>query len=275
MKGQKTRTGQHGHGHTGVRSIDYFAYTSGLCGWNAAFKMVFSLSMLIFCIAADSIPVSLFTLSAMTVLIVGLGGLEMRHYLALLSVPLGFLVMSGLTLALHASGAPQGEFFLHLHFFYVYTSSVDLFYALSLTLKALGAVSCMYLMTLTTPASEIVGVLRRAHVPKIMVELMYLIYRFIFILLDVHGRMHAAAASRLGHRDFRASVRSFGGIAGNLLVLSMRRASTYYDAMESRCYGGEMRFLEQEKPARAWQIVLAGGILAAAFVLLQLTERGG
>lgn len=272
---RKTKNRTHSHRHTGVRSIDYFAYTSRLGGWNAAFKVTFSLMMLVFCIAADSLAVSLFTIAVMAGLIVGLGGLRLHSYLALLSVPLAFLLMSGLAIALHFSSAPQGELFFDLHFFYVYTSRADLLFALALTLKAFGAVSAMYLMTLTTPASEIVGVLRRARVPKIIIELMYLIYRFIFILLDVHGRMHAAAASRLGHRGFRASVRSFGGIAGNLLVLSMRKANTYYNAMESRCYNGEMRFLEQEKPVRAWQMVLAGAIWVAAFALWLLTGRGG
>lgn len=132
----------------------------------------------------------------------------------------------------------------------------------------------MYFLTLTTPACEIVGVLRRAHVPKLIIELMYLIYRFIFILLDIYGRMREAAESRLGYRDFRTSCRSFGGTVGNMLVLSMRKSGTYYDAMLSRCYNGEIQFLEPEKPVHMQQYLLAGAVWSAAAAIWLLTGGG-
>ena len=264
----------HSHAHTGVHSIDYFAYTSRLSRWNAAFKVVFSAVSLVICIAADNLFVSLFFVVVMMALIVGRGGLPMHDYLALLSIPLFFMAVSGLTIAFNVARTVRGEYCWDFGLFYLYTSRESLLYALSLTCKAFGAVSAMYFMTLTTPACEIVGVLRRAHMPKLIIELMYLIYRFIFILLDVYGRMREAAESRLGYRDFRTSCRSFGGTVGNMLVLSMRKAGTYYDAMLSRCYQGEMQFLEPEKPARARQYVLAGATWAGAFAIMLLTKGG-
>ena len=47
--------------------------------------------------------------------------------------------------------------------------------------KALGAVSALYMMTLTTPLSEIIAVLRKAHIPKLIIELMNMIYRYILL----------------------------------------------------------------------------------------------
>ena len=264
--------GGHSHSHTGVHSIDYFAYASRLSGWNAAFKVAFSVGSLILCIAVDNFFVSLFFIGLMMALIVGRGGLPMRDYLALLGIPVFFMAISGLTIAFQISRTAHGEFCWDFGLFYLYTSRGSLLYAASLICKAFGAVSAMYFMTLTTPACEIVGVLRRAHAPKLMIELMYLIYRFIFILLDVYGRMREATESRLGYRDFRTSCRSFGGTAGNMLVLSMRKAGTYYDAMLSRCYDGEMRFLEPEKPVCIRQCVLAGMTWAAALAIWVFTK---
>ncbi|MGM9613649.1 MAG: cobalt ECF transporter T component CbiQ [Butyricicoccus sp.] len=264
----------HSHAHNGVHSIDYFAYTSRLSGWNPTFKVVFSAVSLVICIAADNLFVSVFFVVVMMALIVGRGGLPMHDYLALLSIPVFFMAVSGLTIAFNIARTAHGEYGWDFGLFYLYTSRESLWYALSLTCKALGAVSAMYFMTLTTPACEIVSVLRRAHMPKLIIELMYLIYRFIFILLDVYGRMREAAESRLGYRDFRTSCKSFGGTVGNMLVLSMRKAGTYYDAMLSRCYQGEMQFLEPEKPACARQYVLAGATWAGALVLGLLTKGG-
>lgn len=252
------------HRHTGVHSIDYFAYESRLGGWNAGFKAGFAVVTLVLSIAANDLFVSLTLFAAMSALTVAAGGLALGDYLRLLRIPAAFLLLSGLTIACNLSWAPQGEFCLSLGRFYLYTDRAALAGALLLLARAFGAVSAMYFMTLTTPACELVGVLRRLHLPGLLVELMYLIYRFIFILLDVHSRMHTAAASRLGYRGFRASCRSFAGMAGNLLVLSLRKANTYYDAMLSRCYAGDMQFLEQEKPVTARQIICAAAVWAAA-----------
>ena len=129
--------------------------------------------------------------------------------------------------------------------------------------RALGAVSCLYFLSLSTTMPEILSVLRRAHVPSVMTELAILIYRYIFILLSACHAMRDAAASRLGYSGFRRSIRTTGAVYGNLLAASFRRAGACFDAMESRCYDGEIRFLEREKPVTAPAALLFGGLLAA------------
>lgn len=69
--------------------------------------------------------------------------------------PIFFVAVSGITIALNVSRAAQGEYCWDLGWFYLYTSRSDLWYAVSLTCKAFGAVSAMYFLTLTTPACEI------------------------------------------------------------------------------------------------------------------------
>ena len=119
------------------------------------------------------------------------------------------------------------------------------------------AVSALYMMTLTTPLSEIIAVLRKAHVPKLIIELMNMIYRYIFIMIDTHSRMKNSAESRLGYCDFKTSCYSFGQVASNLLVVSLKRGNNYYNALEARCYNGDLQFLEEEKQVKAGQVVMA------------------
>lgn len=138
---------------------------------------------------------------------------------------------------------------------YLCASTESVWAAFQLMLKALGAVSAMYLLALTTTAAELVNVLHRAHLPALLCTLMYLIYRFVFVLIDQYSRMRDAAGARLGWRDFRTSCRSFGGTAGNLLVLALRRARVYDDAMAARGYDGTLRFLEEKKTVHGSQIV--------------------
>lgn len=172
-----------------------------------------------------------------------------------------------MAVAFGISKNPTGDYAISLHWFYLYLNKADIMSAAALFLKAMGAVSAMYFMALSTSAGELISVLRKAHVPKLIVELMNIIYRFIFILTEVQGKMKRAAVSRLGYVDFRTSCSSFGKIAGNLFVLSLKKADTYYDAMISRCYDGEILFLEEEKKVTAVQIVGMTMYLLALLVI--------
>lgn len=258
----------HGHLH-GAHAIDRLAYRSGLRGWNAVFKTVLAAGTLVLCLAADRPAVSAAVILALAALQKGKGGLPLRTYLDLLLVPLAFVLLGGAAVACDFSAAPVGDWNLRLPWFYVCAWADSVRLAASLALKALGAVSAMYLLALTTTACELVDVLRRAHLPPLLCELMYLIYRFVFVLLDMHAVMRQAAGARLGWRDFGTACRSFGGVAGNLLVRALRCARTYTDAMDARGYDGDLRFLEEQKPVRRAQVC---GMLVfwAALVALAL-----
>ena len=76
---------------------------------------------------------------------------------------------------------------------------------------------------------------------------MNLIYRFIFILIESYMNMQNSATSRLGYRNFKTSMTSFGNIASNILIVSLKKANAYYTAMEARCFDGDLNFLQDEK----------------------------
>lgn len=242
------------HGH-GIHSIDRQAYRSGMRDWNAGFKTALSIGTLILCLAADHAAVSVCVILSFAVLQTVKGKLSLGDYLALLCVPLAFVLLGGIAVACDLSAIPAGEWNVPLPGGYLCASTESVWTAFRLILKVLGAVSAMYLLALTTTAAELVNVLHHAHLPSLLCTLMYLIYRFVFVLLDQYGRMRDAAGARLGWRDFRASCRSFGGAAGNLLVMALRRARVYDDAMAARGHDGTLRFLEEKKTVHGSQIV--------------------
>lgn len=247
-----------GHKHDGsVFSIDFYAYASGIRCWSPRFKAAFSMACLLCCIICDNVYVSCAVILLMSYITVIMGGLPFRRYLSLLTIPAVFLFFGSVAIAVGFAGSPVGEYNLHLVFFYVYTSWESLWETFQLIVKAFGAVSAMYMLTLSTPASEIIAVLRGIHIPRLFVELMNMIYRYIFLLMDTQCRMKNAAVSRLGYCDFKTSFLSFGKVAGNLLVVSLKKGNAYYHALESRCYDGELLFLEEEKTVTAVQAVTA------------------
>lgn len=235
------------HKHGENISIDFYAYTSKIKNWNSTFKMIFSVALIIMCILLDNPYVSISVILGMAYLTIIKGGLSLRDYLSVLMIPIVFILISIFTISVDISRNPIGEYNLYLGFGYVFTSKEMLTKGLFLLLKILGAISALQMMSLSTPSSDIIYVLRKAHVPKLIIELMNMIYRYIFILMDVSSKMKNSAEARLGYCDIKTSYYTFGRIGSNMLIVSFKKANAYYDAMEARCYDGELIFLEEEK----------------------------
>ncbi len=251
----------HGHGighrHGSWMAIDYFAFSSKLRRWNATFKLAFTLVIIFLCIGLNNAFVSAVIIVSMFYMVVAVGGLSTRDYISVLSIPIAFILISVIAIIVDFSKLPVGDFRIFIGFGYLYSSISMLFNGLRLMLKIIAAVSALQFMILTTPPSEVILVIRKMHVPNKFADLMNMIYRYIFILLDAFSKMKDAAEARLGYRDFKTFCRTFGGTAGNVLVLSLKKAEAYYDAMESRCYDGELLFLEEEKKISLRTIISA------------------
>ena len=255
------------HGHTRFLTVDVLAQMSRLNNVNPALKFWTVLLLMIICVSAKSAMVGLFLVAAMLILTVFAGGLRLADYIRLLALPVSFLMISGLVLLFEAADRCSGVLSFNVLGLWLCVSEQTQARAALVTARALGAVSCLYLLSLTTPMSEIIGVLRGARCPDVLIALMYLTYRYIFILLSMFYTMRDAAASRLGFSGSRTAIRTTGGIFSNLLAGSYRQAGRNFDAMESRCYDSEIRFLESRKSVTAAHAAAAFCVTAFTFGL--------
>jgi cobalt/nickel transport system permease protein len=117
--------------------------------------------------------------------------------------------------------------------------------AIILVTRALGAASAMNFLALTTPLVDIVELLRRWHVPLILIDLMTVIYRFIFVLLETLNRIYIAQDSRLGyHTSYFRVMNSAAMLGSRLFIDAFQRSRRLQLALESRGYdGGDLRVL--------------------------------
>ncbi|WP_446897275.1 cobalt ECF transporter T component CbiQ [Clostridium sp. LBM24168] len=259
---RSSRLHHHGEGFP----IDFYAYNSKMKEWNSTFKVLFSILTLVLCVSLDNQYVSAAVIIAMAYLTVVKGGLPIYEYLSILTIPIAFIILGTFPIAIDFSRQPIGQYNLYLGFCYAFTSREKLKEVLFLILKVFASVSALQLMALSTPSSEIIYVFKKAHVPKIIVELMNIIYRYIFILMEVYTNMKNSAKSREGYYDFKTSCATFGGIVSNILIVSLKKAEAYYDAMEARCYDGELVFWREDKSADIKHIVAA--VLFIFFLIL-------
>lgn len=246
------------HKHEGYLHIDIIAQHSRLNKLNPSLKFWTVIILLFICVGSNSPAAGMFLTVMMLIITVCAGGLELYDYISLLVIPLLFLLMSGLALLFDYSMGPVGVINLPLFQGYLFVSRAAQLRAALVMSKAIGGISCLYLLNLSTPMVEIISVLRKAHMPEVVIQLMYLIYRYIFVLLDMYRSMKDAAKSRLGFIDLVKSIHTSGKIYSNLLSRSYHKALKNFDAMESRCYAGEIRFLESEKNISSFHMIVTG-----------------
>lgn len=240
-------------------TIDKLCYQSKLRYVNASEKFVYAVLTLVLCIASRSILTAAVVFLVNTYLTVAKGGIPFARYRKLLLIPAVFLLVSTAALVVNLSRTPLDAFAFSLGGWYLTGSVSSVLEGLRLCGKAFAAVTCLYFLSLNTVVTDILAVLKKLHVPALAIELMLLIYRFIFLLMDTASAVTISQNSRLGSRNYRTSLKSFGSMASALLVRSLKRSSILYDAMESRCYDGELRVLSEERPAKGKEILCIAG----------------
>ncbi|MGM9659491.1 MAG: cobalt ECF transporter T component CbiQ [Faecousia sp.] len=256
---------RHSHHAGGMLMLDTLAAHSGLRGVSPGLKTAFSVIVLLLCVGASDAVVGAVVALSMILLMCLLGKVPPEQIIQLLRIPLLFLVVSCLVILLEFCREPLGIWQLQLGGWWLCVTRQSLHRAITLFFQAVGAVCCLYFLSSTTPMPQLIEVLRRCRVPELVIELMYLIYRYLFVLLEVQQQMTVAATARLGYANVRRSVSTAGRVSGSLLASSFRRSSLCFDAMESRGYDGKLAFLSHMP-----RLCRAHFLAAAAYVLALL-----
>ncbi|MCL5056968.1 MAG: cobalt ECF transporter T component CbiQ [Actinobacteria bacterium] len=254
--------------------IDQYAYSNRLLTVHPGEKLAFAVITMIICLISQSLA----ALLAAAVLMAGaviLAGIPLRVYLKLMTVPASFLVIAVGAVAVSISGNGEGYLWgVDLGRFYIGIGSCNLDLSILLLCRSLGAISCLYFLSLTTPMVEVISILRKLRVPPLFIELMGLIYRFIFVLVETAESIYTSQSSRLGYRNLKTGYSSLGILAANLLVRAYRRSEILFTTLSSRGYTGEIRVLETQF-AVSGKNILAIMAIDVLLILLSLAEMSG
>ncbi len=123
---------------------------------------------------------------------------------------------------------------------------------ISIAIKSWLSVQAAIVLASSTPFPELLVAMRAVGVPRLLVSIYGLMWRYLFVLVDEAVRLIRARSSRSGqseqpgartggHLTWRARVT--GGMAGNLFLRGFERSDRIYMAMVSRGYDGEARSL--------------------------------
>jgi cobalt/nickel transport system permease protein len=146
----------------------------------------------------------------------------------------------------------------------------------SITLKSWLSVQAAILLTATTTLPALQIALKALRVPRLLVMVIGLMWRYMYVLADETSRLLRARSARSaaaedtsrragGSLAWRAKVT--GGMAGSLFIRSLERSERVYAAMLARGYDGTPRSLPQAGVARRDWLILLAGLLALALLL--------
>ena len=150
----------------------------------------------------------------------------------------------------------------------------------SIVLRFLLGVTAVLALVATTGIHDLCSVLLRAHVPRILVLQLLLLYRYLSLLMEEAYRIEQAYLLRSGvHKGISPSV--WGSLAGGLLSRTYSRARTIYQAMLCRGFTGE---LQGATPARVdggallyligWTLFILGVRIYPVAYILETMVKG-
>lgn len=246
------------------KQIDDIAYHSPFRKYPAMLKFIFTIITILLCLYYNNIAISCYIIITMLLINVLKNNIKLYDYITMLSIPFVFVFLGCIAIALEI------HFEQHIT---IYVTKQTLFQSICVMTRTFAAVSVLYFLTLSTPVYQMVFVFQKLHVPKILTELMYMTYRYLFILMEIQCQLKIAAMARLGYCDFKTSLKTFSSCITNLLLLSLKKSQQHYQAMEARCYTGELFFLHQ-KQCHNKVTTIKGIIYILSILLLKTVLKG-
>jgi cobalt/nickel transport system permease protein len=199
------------------------------------------------------------------------GKIPVSFYLKILGAPAGFVLVSAVIIAFFF-GEGAKLFSFDVFSFTLGVSRAGLNMAFLVLARTLGGMSCLFFLSLTTPMIELFSVLKATKLPDSFLEIAMMMYRYIFVFLDVAVGVKYAQSVRLGYKDFKTSFRSMVMLGTNLFIRSWEQGEKIFVSMNSRCYDGKLMMLDEKRPVNAPEFMLTLAYFALIVLVFYFTR---
>ncbi|MDF5716969.1 MAG: cobalt ECF transporter T component CbiQ [Rhizonema sp. NSF051] len=152
--------------------------------------------------------------------------------------------------------------------YYVYLSYHGIEQGLKILSRAIASLSCLYFVVLTIPFTELLQTLRRIGFPVLLTELLLLMYRFIFVLLNTVTELWTAQQSRGGYRTFRIGMKSLALLIGQLLRRTLENYRQVSLSLAARGFNGELRFWYPQRYHQSKRYAIEAIVGVSALIVL-------
>ncbi len=248
--------------------MDELAYSSRMINWSPLGKLIFVLTVLITGLLVDSIFVLLISFSL---------GIAMMAYSTNLRVPLilGLAILEAIVIMIIGSGMisimgnPAEPAIMEgsILWFKIHMTVTSFNKAWLIFFRAIAGVTVMLAFACSTPIPHLAQAFKSLHCPREITELIVLIYRYAFLLLEKFLVMVDAAQCRLGYNGSMTAIKSYAGAMTGTFIFSMELAEKSEAALYCRNYKGYFPlFHPPQKMSIAWVTVTVIAALGIYFV---------
>ena len=140
-------------------------------------------------------------------------------------------------------------------------------YGYAIVLKIMASTSWVLFLSMTTSLPKLLEAGLWFKLPPAWIEICYLTYRYIFVLLEDAKTVFDAQKVRLGYITLFGSLRSLGVLAGTIVIRAYDQSIATYEAMMLRGYksvethGRASLQMERFKTADVFAVFIFGLIL--------------
>ncbi|TYP79531.1 cobalt ECF transporter T component CbiQ [Paenibacillus methanolicus] len=262
-----------------LKQIDSYSYGNRLRSLPATAKCGFAAALLLLAYLAGPAEQAAIVawLFSWTVIRAGIGA---RFYAAALGSVLGFYLLS--LPALLVEVMPEGAAAISGaairvdigHWQLVVTDEGG-WLAVRLMFRILACSSCFLFVILTTPMADLFHVLRKLRVPQLVLEIMQIMYRFLFLLLQTAVELYMAQRARGGYRGAKRTIADTATLAARLFSRTMSRYEGWTRGLRARGFEDELRLAPAEPGTVPARLRIEAWMGIAILTLTALTLPGG
>jgi len=251
--------------------LEDIAQKNGLREVNTYLKLIAGIGAIILCLISGSLIPPLFIAFLLSGAVVYLARVDAKTYAELFILPLWFAFMSIAGIILIRGGTGIFWQWECIEGFTVSITRESINEGALVFCRIIGGISALCFISLTTPMTDIFNAFRQCRIPDEVIDLMMIIYRTIFILMDQVIQIYHSQIMRLGYSGYRESIQSFAMLCGAAFISSWDAGDDLMRAMDARCYNGKFAAFGESRPAEPVPAVVVFFFLALSSAVVILS----
>lgn len=248
--------------------LEEAAQNNALLMINPYTKLLLGIGSIILALFSPNFIVPLILTITLSLITVFLAKIDLRFYMKLLTIPLSFGILSVLVIVLITGG--NGELWS-----YNLLSTLPLSITIEsiqkgslVFFRVMGGMCALFFISLTTPMTDLFGVMKKTRIPDLFIDLSMIIYRFIFIFMGKAHQVHHAQLMRLGYSKPKEAIHSYSMLFGSIFITSWDAGEHFINAMDCRCYNGKFAKILNYNPIEKKSLGLVIFYLSGITVLI-------
>ena len=253
--------------------MDVLAYSSRMLNWAPLGKLLLVIVVLIANVMTDSV-VTAFAVLAIGLVLMAYSTNMRTPFMLAVAIGEAILILIVACGIISINGDPSEPCIWRADFLWLdlYMTADSFNQAWLVMIRAVAGITVMMAFATSTPIPHLAQALRQIRIPDEICEIVVLIYRYAFLLLERMDTMWSAANSRLGFTGFKRSMRTIASIAVGIFTSSMNLADKAQVSLDCRGYRGYFPIWNRPRKAGVGWVAAAAAVFVLLFVLGTYTE---